>query len=174
MTAWVLVDVTDVSISVTETTLVSDLTCKDVFEGPDLSTCRVVNFWLPTVGYWVIEEFVCCTLKFAYFLSKQNPMRLFDNRHDSCKSLALNLHHKYAPCVTSTALMCIKILQDLWTFPELKIFYTNKECYIIVAAALKLNGLQLFWYRKSYQRTQYHVQLQLTVGHVKNISSMQF
>ena len=31
----------------------------------------VLNFWDSTIGCWIIEEFVCYTLKFAYFSTKQ-------------------------------------------------------------------------------------------------------
>ena len=33
--------------------------CWGVFKGPYHSTCKVLNFWLPTVGCWITEEFVC-------------------------------------------------------------------------------------------------------------------
>ena len=31
---------------------------RGVFKGPYNSTCRVLNFWFPTVGCWIIEKFV--------------------------------------------------------------------------------------------------------------------
>ena len=34
------------------------------------STCKVLNFWLLSVEYWIIEKFVCYTLKFAYSFTK--------------------------------------------------------------------------------------------------------
>ena len=40
---------------------------RGVFRYPYHPTCRVLNFWLPTVGCWKIQEFVCFTLKFACF-----------------------------------------------------------------------------------------------------------
>ena len=61
----------------------------------------VLIFWLLTVGCWIIEEFVCYTLKFAYFSSKQTDLSsiqdnlvqnlkfLTDNRPDSYKSSVL-------------------------------------------------------------------------------------
>ena len=74
---------------------------RGIFKGPYHSTCGVVNFWLPTVGCWIIEEFLCYTLKFALFVIKTNrfvfysrlfganPKILTDNRHDSRKSRVL-------------------------------------------------------------------------------------
>ena len=68
---------------------------RGIFRDPYHLTCRVLNFWLPSVGCWKIEEFVCFTLKFACFSSKQtdfvsiqdelaqNLKFLIDNRHVS-------------------------------------------------------------------------------------------
>ena len=37
--------------------------------------CILASFWPPTIGSWIIKEFVCYTLKFAYFLlSKQTDL----------------------------------------------------------------------------------------------------
>ena len=49
---------------------------RGVFSYPYHSTCRVLNFWLPTVECWKIQEFVCFTLKFACFPSKQTDFVL--------------------------------------------------------------------------------------------------
>ena len=47
------------------------LAVRGVFMSPSHSICRVLNFWLTTVGCWIIEEFLCCTKPFAYFSPKQ-------------------------------------------------------------------------------------------------------
>ena len=61
------------------------LPIRGVFKGAFHSTSRVLNFLLPTVGCCIIEEFLCYTLKFAYFypnrqiyhLSKISWSRIF-------------------------------------------------------------------------------------------------
>ena len=47
---------------------------RGVFKGPYHSTCRVLNFWLPTVGCLIIDRLVCDNLKFAYFSSKKTDL----------------------------------------------------------------------------------------------------
>ena len=54
----------------------SALHTSSMFKGPYRSTCRVLNLWLSTVGCWIIDEFVCYTLKLAYFSSKQICLQL--------------------------------------------------------------------------------------------------
>ena len=94
------------------------------------SACRVMNLWLPTVGCWINEEFVCYTLKFAHFTSKQtnlssiednlaqNPKFLTDNRQDSCKNRVLVCKQILRPWLKSGPgqVSLIQIAKISWYF----------------------------------------------------------
>ena len=43
------------------------VTARGVFRYPYHPTCRVLNFWLPTVGCWKMQELVSFTLKLHVF-----------------------------------------------------------------------------------------------------------
>ena len=82
---------------------------RGVFRGLYHSTCKALEFRLPTVGCWIIEEFVSYKLMFAHFSSQQtdlfshqvnlsrNSKLVIDNRHDSRKSSVLFCNIK-CPC----------------------------------------------------------------------------
>ena len=54
-----------------------------LFRYPYHPTCRVLNFWLPTVGCWKMQELVCFTLKFGCFSPKQTYFVLHSRWFDA-------------------------------------------------------------------------------------------
>ena len=97
---------------------------RGVFKGPYHSTSRVLNFWIPTVGCWIIEEFVCYTLIFAAYFSykqtdlssfqdnlAQNPKFVTDNRHCSQKGRAL-ISNINTPLQAHTNCMYMEVISN--------------------------------------------------------------
>ena len=47
---------------------------RGVFKDPYHSTCGVLDFWLPTVWCWIIDEFARFTQKFAYIFHENRQI----------------------------------------------------------------------------------------------------
>ena len=117
------------------------LACRYVFKGLHHSTWRVLSFWPPTVGCWLIEKFVWIILEFAYFSSKPTDLSSIPNnlaqnskfltvfQHVSCKSRVLI-------CNINTPMLDCSI--GLWLF-------LTKPGFLYAAPVLEERVLSLHW-----------------------------
>ena len=130
------------------------------------STCRVLNLWPRTVGCWIIEEFVCYTLKFANFSQKQtdlssihdklarNPKFLTDNIHGSLKSRVL-ICNTNTPLSLGNSSMCADSIffftsspakiWALYNWPEKRFQEIPSQVIILGGGVFKNWWIWSFW-----------------------------
>ena len=83
---------------------------RGVFRCPYHPSCRVWSFWLPTVGCWKIEEFLCFTLKSACYSSKQTDLSFIQDNLSRSLEFSIDNRHVFR----IRLLICNKNVPLVW------------------------------------------------------------